>query len=101
MGVYSYWVNLLLIHIIVILIIIAWFIYVSDWQQFVTDNLRGWQQLNMDWLYNFTGPTHVIFYEQLVDNTEHTLKTVINFLGVYVPAKKLECAIERKEGIYR
>ncbi|CAG9769935.1 unnamed protein product [Ceutorhynchus assimilis] len=71
------------------------------WNQFVADNLRGWHQINMDWLYNFTGPTHVIFYEQLVDNTEHTLKTVINFLGVYVPEKKFQCAIEQKEGIYR
>ncbi|KAF7273793.1 hypothetical protein GWI33_013521 [Rhynchophorus ferrugineus] len=71
------------------------------WQQFVDDKLRGWQQLNMDWLYNFSGSTHVIFYEQLVHNTEHTLKSVINFLGVYVPTKKFNCAIERKEGIYR
>ncbi|XP_066261544.1 WSCD family member CG9164 [Euwallacea similis] len=71
------------------------------WKQFVTDNLRGWQQLSMDWLHNFTGPLHVIFYEQLVANTEYTLKSVIHFLGVYVPAKKFDCAIERKEGIYR
>lgn len=73
----------------------------KHWQQFVSDNLRGWQQLNMDWIQNFTGPLHVMFYEQLVENTEHTLKSVINFLGVYVPLKKFQCAIERKEGIYR
>ncbi|CAH1118724.1 unnamed protein product [Phaedon cochleariae] len=71
------------------------------WQQFVTDKLNGWQQMNLDWLYNFTGPTHVIFYEQLVDNVEHTLRTVMAFVGVRVDEGLVQCAMERKEGIYR
>ncbi|KAJ8982194.1 hypothetical protein NQ317_013496 [Molorchus minor] len=71
------------------------------WQQFVSDKLRGWQQTNLDWLYNFTGPTHVIFYEQLVDDVENTLKTVMEFIEVKIDKKLFECAIERKEGIYR
>lgn len=52
-------------------------------------------------MYNFTGPTHVIFYEQLVDNLEHTLKTVVNFLDISFDEKLFKCALERKEGIYR
>ncbi|XP_044261069.1 WSCD family member AAEL009094 [Tribolium madens] len=72
------------------------------WQQFVNDKLEAWKQTNLDWLYNFTGPTHVIFYEQLVDNLEHTLKTIINFLDISPPNEDLfKCALERKEGIYR
>ncbi|KAJ3650725.1 hypothetical protein Zmor_017375 [Zophobas morio] len=71
------------------------------WQQFVTDKLESWKQTNLDWLYNFTGPTHVIFYEQLVDNLEHTLKSIIEFLDISVDASLFRCAIERKEGIYR
>lgn len=55
----------------------------------------------MDWLYNFTGPTHVIFYEQLVDNLENTLKTVINFLEMPIDEELFKCAIHRREGIYR
>ncbi|XP_018574207.1 WSCD family member AAEL009094 [Anoplophora glabripennis] len=73
----------------------------KHWQQFVSDKLRGWQQMNLDWLYNFTGPTHVIFYEQLVDNVEHTLRTVIKFLDVPINEELFNCAMERKEGIYR
>lgn len=57
--------------------------------------------MNLDWLYNFTGPTHVIFYEQLVDNVEHTLTSVMKFLGVPVDEELFKCAMERKEGIYR
>lgn len=55
----------------------------------------------MNWLYNFTGPTHVIFYEQLVDNLEHTLKSVVEFLNISVDASRFKCAMDRKEGIYR
>ncbi|CAG9862420.1 unnamed protein product [Phyllotreta striolata] len=71
------------------------------WQDFVASQLRGWQTMNLDWLYNFTGPTHVIFYEQLVSSTEHTLRTVLDFIDVPVDAKLFECAIQRKQGIYR
>ncbi|KAG5873071.1 hypothetical protein JTB14_018732 [Gonioctena quinquepunctata] len=71
------------------------------WQQFVNDKLRGWQQMNLDWLYNFTGPTHVIFYEQLVDKVEHTLKTIMEFIDLPVDEGLFKCAMERKEGIYR
>ncbi|KAJ8956365.1 hypothetical protein NQ318_015103 [Aromia moschata] len=73
----------------------------ADWQQFVRDKTRAWQQMNLDWLYNFTGPTHVIFYEQLVDNVEHTLKTVMEFIEVPMERDLFRCALERKEGIYR
>lgn len=57
--------------------------------------------MNLDWLLNFTGPTHVIFYEQLVSNTEHTLRTVIEFIDIPVDKKLFKCAIDRKQGIYR
>lgn len=69
--------------------------------QFVKNKLKAWEQTNLDWLYNFTGPTHVIFYEQLVDNLENTLKSVINFLDMPVDEQLFKCAIERREGIYR
>ncbi|KAF5286574.1 hypothetical protein FQA39_LY16257 [Lamprigera yunnana] len=71
------------------------------WQQFVADKLKMWKQMNLDWLYNFTGPTHVIFYEQLVDNVRHTLTVLLNFLEVPISDNLLMCALERQEGIYR
>nr|CAI5817443.1 unnamed protein product [Callosobruchus analis] len=71
------------------------------WQQFVSDKLRGWQQMNLDWLFNFTGPTHVIFYEQLVDDVPHTMRGVLDFIGVHVDPQLFKCAMDRREGIYR
>lgn len=66
----------------------------------MTDKLQGWKLMNLDWLYNFTGPTHVIFYEQLVENTEHTLRSILEFMEVPIQPR-FKCAVERKEGIYR
>lgn len=43
----------------------------------------------------------MIFYEQLVDNLEHTLKSIMDFLDVSINEELFKCAIERKEGIYR
>ncbi|ERL89847.1 WSCD family member GA21586 [Dendroctonus ponderosae] len=71
------------------------------WQRFVALNLRNWERLNLDWLRNFPGPTHVLTYQQLVNDTEHALKGVLQFLGVAVPPRQLQCALEHKEGIYR
>nr|XP_022920450.1 WSCD family member AAEL009094 [Onthophagus taurus] len=71
------------------------------WHQFVNDKLRSWRNTNLDWLRNFTGPTHVIFYEQLVQNVENTLKTILDFLEIPITKKLFDCAIRRKEGIYR
>lgn len=76
-------------------------IFVTDWQQFVSDKLKAWQQMNLDWLYNFTGPTHIIFYEQLVNNVEHTLRSVMEFIEVPMEPDLFQCALDRKEGIYR
>lgn len=75
--------------------------FTADWQQFVSDKLNAWKQTNLDWLQNFTGPTHVIFYEQLVENVEHTLKSVVEFLDIPIDRSLLNCALERQEGIYR
>lgn len=60
-----------------------------------------WKQTNLDWLYNFTGPTHVIFYEQLVDNLENNLKSMLKFLDISISEDLFKCAVERREGIYR
>lgn len=80
------------------------------WLTFVNDKLSSWKKTNLDWLEKFAGPTHVIFYEQLVDNTEHTLRTVLDFLlsgtrpnntAPQIQMARLQCALDRREGIYR
>lgn len=71
------------------------------WQNFFTDKLSAWKQTNLDWLHNFTGPTHVIFYDKLVQNVEETLTKLLEFLEFPVTQKNLQCALDRQEGIYR
>lgn len=81
--------------------LICIYLFISDWQQFVSDKLSAWRHTNLDWVHNFTGPTHVIFYDELVANVEHELQTLLKFLEFKVSKSELGCALERKEGIYR
>jgi len=71
------------------------------WRQFVRSELTAWRALNLDWLANFTGPTHVVVYEDLVTDTEAVLRAALAFLELKVPDRQLDCALRRKEGIYR
>lgn len=52
-------------------------------------------------MYNFSGPTHVLFYEQLVVDVEHSLRSILQFLEMPIDEDLLKCALERQEGIYR
>lgn len=74
---------------------------VADWQQFVADKLSAWRQTNLDWLHNFTGPMHVIFYDQLLEDVAVHLQDLLRFLKLNVSEQNLACALERQEGIYR
>lgn len=65
------------------------------------DKLHAWKQINLDWLHNFSGPTHVLFYEQLVEDVGNSLRAVVEFLELPVDEDLMRCALERKEGIYR
>lgn len=73
----------------------------TDWQQFVKDKLRTWRLSNLDWLWNFTGPTHIILYEELVSHLERTLRSLIHFLELPLDEEELRCALLRREGIYK
>uniref|UniRef100_A0A1B6DAR1 Sulfotransferase domain-containing protein n=1 Tax=Clastoptera arizonana TaxID=38151 RepID=A0A1B6DAR1_9HEMI len=71
------------------------------WQQFVRDKLRTWRVTNLDWLQNFTGPIHIVLYEELVSNLEWTLRSLVDFLELSVSDSELKCAVNRREGIYK
>lgn len=60
-----------------------------------------WKDTNLDWLFNFTNPTLVIFYDQLVSDLETNLRQLLKFLEVNITEPQLQCALERREGIYR
>lgn len=67
----------------------------------MTAKLSAWRQTNMDWLTNFTGPTHVVLYDDLVGDVEGTLRGILAFLEHPVSEEDMACAMERREGIYR
>lgn len=71
------------------------------WQQFVSDKLSAWKQSNLDWLHNFTGPMHVMFYDQMLEDVDTQLRALLKFLKLNVSEEDIACALERREGIYR
>ena len=71
------------------------------WQDFVIDKTREWENMNMDWIQNFPRPLHMIFYNDLVENLEQELTKMMDFLKVSFTKEQMECALARKEGIYK
>lgn len=52
-----------------------------DWQQFVANKLWAWEQMNLQWAKNFTGDVHIVYYDDLVDNVDGTLRDILHFLN--------------------
>lgn len=52
-----------------------------DWQQFVANKLWAWEQMNLQWAKNFTGDVHIVYYDDLVDNVDGTLRDILHFLS--------------------
>ncbi|XP_055639655.1 WSCD family member AAEL009094 [Toxorhynchites rutilus septentrionalis] len=71
------------------------------WTQFVKNKLWAWEQTNLSWAKNFTGEVKLVFYDDLVENVEGTLRSILKFLRFPINEEMLACALMRKEGIYR
>uniref|UniRef100_A0A182KGN2 Sulfotransferase domain-containing protein n=1 Tax=Anopheles christyi TaxID=43041 RepID=A0A182KGN2_9DIPT len=71
------------------------------WTQFVKNKLWAWEQTNLSWAKNFTGEVKLVFYDDLVENVEGTLRSILKFLNHSTDEELLACALMRKEGIYR
>lgn len=56
------------------------FVITPDWTQFVKNKLWAWEQTNLSWAKNFTGEVKLVFYDDLVENVEGTLRSVLKFL---------------------
>ena len=69
--------------------------------KFVTTKLNAWEQTNLSWGSNFNGLVLIVYYEDLVDNVEKTLRDILNFIEHPINEDLLRCAVMRKEGIYR
>ena len=60
-----------------------------------------WELRNLDWINNFQVPLLVILYSNHMDILKEQLRRILNFLAVSVNEEKMECAMSRKEGMYR
>lgn len=69
--------------------------------KFVHTKLTAWEQTNLSWGLNYTGDVLIVYYEDLVDNVEKTLRDILNFINFSINEELLACALRRKEGIYR
>lgn len=74
------------------------FFSTSVWSRFVDRKLNDWKYLSRLWLLNFTGPIHLLFYEDLQDNIFCELQSVFKFLEYSVSTNALECAVKNREG---
>jgi len=71
------------------------------WREFVLSKGAAWEQMNLDWANNFQGSKLVVFYRDLIDDTETELRRILNFLNISISEKMLRCTMDLKEGIYR
>lgn len=55
----------------------------------------SWIQHVRSWLGQSSIPVHLVTYENLVDNPERELKSILGFLDIRVPAERQRIAIER------
>lgn len=60
-----------------------------------------WEQTNLSWAKDFPGRLKIVFYDDLVSNTDETLRDILQFIGHKVDEDLLKCTLSRKEGIYR
>ena len=69
---------------------------------FVSDKLKIWRNLNLDWLEN-SSPGHllVLSYSQLETDLRSQLLRMTEFLNLNTTEEVLNCTINLKEGVFR
>lgn len=44
------------------------------------NKLWAWEQMNLQWARNFTGDVHIVYYDDLVENVNGTLRSIMKFI---------------------
>lgn len=44
------------------------------------NKLWAWEQMNLQWARNFTGDMHIVYYDDLVENVNGTLRDILKFI---------------------
>lgn len=56
------------------------YVNISDWSKFVKNKLWSWEQTNLAWGKNYTGELKIIYYDDLVEDVEGTLREILSFI---------------------
>ncbi|XP_076452528.1 uncharacterized protein LOC143288124 [Babylonia areolata] len=72
----------------------------QDWKSFAVESARHWATFNTEWLH-YTGPLHIVRYEDLQRDLNATLAAVLRFLNVPVSAEDLACAVQHPGHAYK
>ena len=74
----------------------------KHWKSFVYTGAMKWSNTNTYWYDSFPDPStrHVIFYDELVHNTQHELESLLDFLNIDITKNQMKCAMTHKEGLY-
>ena len=70
------------------------------WESFAPEALNYWTAFNTEWL-QFTGPLHIVRFEDFQLNLNATLKGLLTFLNASVPWKDFECALQNSSGKFK
>ena len=74
----------------------------KHWKSFVYKGAIKWANTNTYWYNSFPDPStrHVIFYDKLVNDTQHELERILDFLNIDIARNQMKCAITHKEGLH-
>lgn len=45
------------------------------------NKLWAWEQMNLQWAKNFSGDVHIVYYDDLVNDTNATLRSILQFIN--------------------
>ena len=77
--------------------------YERHFKSFAYSAAIEWESLNTYWFNRFPDPsnTYLLFYDDLVRDTQHQLEKALEFLNMDITANHMKCVMTHKDGLYR
>ena len=70
------------------------------WESYASDAVNYWTAFNAEWL-QFTGPLHIVRFEDFQLNLNATLSSLLRFLNASVSLQDIECALKHSRGRFK
>lgn len=70
-------------------------------EEFVFEKLTSWKAMNVAWARKFPKPLKIVFYSDLLNFLQKTLRDILNFLEWPVNESTLSCAIRKQKGYFK